>query len=263
VPGADQRRARSLLAHDLDTWEERARGRSGAAKLQVVGPWTLAATIELPRGDKAVGDAGARRDLAQSLAEGVRLHIRDVRQRRPDQTVVVQVDEPALPAVIGGRVPTTSGFNRHRSVDAAAASQALEWMLAAISDEGATALVHCCASDLPMRVLRSAGVPAISFELSQVRADQLDNFAEAVQDGVGMLVGVVPAVDPGWPVPAADLTREVEHWWQTIGFAARELSDHCLITPTCGLAGASPSWARRSHQLAVAVAHDVSAAGQD
>ena len=45
--------------------------------------------------------------------------------------------------------------------------------------------------------------------------------------------------------------------------AAQELGDHCLITPTCGLAGASPSWARRSHQLAVAVARNVGEAGQD
>jgi methionine synthase II (cobalamin-independent) len=263
VPGTDQRRARSLLAQDLDCWAERARSHAGAAKLQVVGPWTLASMIELPKGDKAVGDFGARRDLAQSLAEGVRLHIRDVRRSLPDHPLVVQIDEPALPAVIAGRVPTASGFHRHRAVDAAAASQALEWMLAAISEEGATSVVHCCASDLRIRVLRSAGASAISFELSLVRADQLDNFAEAVQDGVGMLVGVVPAVDPGTPVSAADLAREVERWWQSIGFAAQELPDHCLITPTCGLAGASPSWARRSHQLAVAVAHDVRAARQD
>jgi hypothetical protein len=240
VPGADQRRASSLLAHDLDRWQEQAGSHPGAAKLQVVGPWTLAATIELPRGDKAVGDVGARRDLAQSLAEGVRLHIRDVRQRLPDKALVVQVDEPALPGVIAGRVPTASGFDRHRAVDAAAASQALEWMLAAISEEGATALVHCCAGDLPIGVLRSAGVPAISFELPLVRVDQLDSFAEAVHDGVGMLVGVVPGVDPGTPVSAVDLARQVERWWQSIGFAAHELVS-CQVVTATNIAGSGIS----------------------
>ncbi|MEP6527765.1 MAG: methionine synthase [Nocardioidaceae bacterium] len=263
APGADQTRARSLLAHDLDSWQEHAQSHPGAAKLQVVGPWTLAATTELPKGDKVVGDIGARRDLAQSLAEGVRLHIRDARRRLPDKTLVVQIDEPALPAVIKGQVPTASGFHRHRSVDAAAAAQGLEWVLAEVSAEGAAAVVHCCAGDLPIRVLRSAGSPAISFDLSLVRAAQLDSFAEAVQDGVAMLVGVVPGADPGMPVSDVELTSQVAHWWQSMGFAAHELGDHCLITPTCGLAGASPSWARRSHQLAVAVARNVSAAGQD
>jgi methionine synthase II (cobalamin-independent) len=263
APGADQRRARAFLARDLDGWQREAGIHQGPAKVQVVGPWTLAASTELPGGDKVVGDFGARRDLAQSLAEGVRNHVLDVRGRLPDQTLIVQIDEPALPAILGGRVPTGSGLHHHRSVDAAIASQGLEWVLAAISTQGATAVVHCCGGDLPIGVLRSAGAIAISFDLSLVRADQLDGFAEAVQDGVGMLVGVVPAVEPDVSVSDADLTRQVERWWQSMGFAAKELSDHCLITPSCGLAGASPSWARRSHQLAVAVAHNVGEAGED
>jgi methionine synthase II (cobalamin-independent) len=263
VPGTDQRRAKSVLAGDLDDWQERAQSHPGAAKLQVVGPWTLAASTELPKGDKAVGDIGARRDLAQSLAEGVRLHIRDVRARLPDRLLVVQIDEPSLPAVLRGQVPTASGFHRHRTVDDAAASQALAWLLAAISEEGAASVVHCCAAGLPVRVLRSAGAPAISFDLSQVRADQLDGFAEAAQEGLAMLVGVVPSLEPQQSISSADLSREVLHWWHSMGFPAHELASHCLITPTCGLAGASPSWARRTHQLALAVARDVGEAGQD
>jgi hypothetical protein len=136
-------------------------------------------------------------------------------------------------------------------------------VLTEVSAEGAASVVHCCAGDLTLRVLRSAGSPAISFDLSLVRAAQLDSFAEAVQDGVAMLVGVVPGADPGTPVSDVELTGQVAHWWQSMGFAAHELGDHCLITPTCGLAGASPSWARRSHQLAVAVARNVGAEGQD
>ena len=263
VPGTDQRRAMSQLARDLDWWQQAAGSHPGMAKVQIVGPWTLVASTELPGGNKVVSDLGARRDLAQSLAEGVRSHIRDVRGRLPDKTLIVQIDEPALPTVLEGRVPTASGLHRHRSVDAAVASQGLEWVLTAISEEGATAVVHCCAGDLPIRVLRSAGAPAISFDLSLMGTDQLDDFAEAVQDGVGLLVGVVPAVDPERAMPDADLTRQVEQWWKCMGFSALELAEHCLITPTCGLAGASPSWARRSHQLAVAVANNVGRAGED
>ena len=67
--GVDHRRARSLLAQDLDTVEELAQGVVGAFKTQVAGPWTLAATVEKPRGDKVLSDHGARRELAQGLAE--------------------------------------------------------------------------------------------------------------------------------------------------------------------------------------------------
>ncbi|MDQ4085535.1 MAG: methionine synthase, partial [Actinomycetota bacterium] len=75
APGRDQRRARSLLAQDLDVLEEQAQGYQGAFKVQVAGPWTLAATVERPRGDRLLADHGARRELAQSLAEGVAAHV--------------------------------------------------------------------------------------------------------------------------------------------------------------------------------------------
>jgi hypothetical protein len=69
-PGVDLRRARDLLARDLDALEEVAEGYAGPLKVQVAGPWTLAATVERPRGDRVLADHGARRELAQALAEG-------------------------------------------------------------------------------------------------------------------------------------------------------------------------------------------------
>ena len=102
--GVDHRRARSLLGQDLDGLEEHADGYTGAFKIQVVGPWTLAATVEKPRGDKVLSDNGARRELAQALAEGLRDHVRDVRRRLPGvDRLVVQVDEPMLASVLAAR----------------------------------------------------------------------------------------------------------------------------------------------------------------
>ena len=102
--GMDHRRARSLLAQDLDALEERTQGFEGRLKVQVTGPWTLAATVEKPRGDRVLSDHGARRELAQALAEGLREHVADVQRRVPGAELVVQVDEPALPFVLAGQV---------------------------------------------------------------------------------------------------------------------------------------------------------------
>ena len=124
--GVDHRRARSLLAQDLDVLEEETQGYEGRLKVQVAGPWTLASMIEKPRGDKVLSDFGARRDLAQALAEGVRVHLADVQRRVPRAELVLQVDEPALPFVLAGQVPTASGFSRHRSVKPPQATDALE-----------------------------------------------------------------------------------------------------------------------------------------
>ena len=43
APGVDHRRARSLLAQDLDMFEELTQGYEGQLKVQLTGPWTLAA----------------------------------------------------------------------------------------------------------------------------------------------------------------------------------------------------------------------------
>src|SRR5215207_5395115 len=109
-PGADMRRARALLGQDLDAAEELAGQHDGPYKLQVAGPWTLAAALELSRGERAVHDPGAVRDIVASLSEGVLTHLADARKRLPRARLLLQIDEPSLPAVLHGRVPTQSGY---------------------------------------------------------------------------------------------------------------------------------------------------------
>ncbi len=169
APGIDQRRARSLLAQDLDGFEEQAQGFAGTVKVQVAGPWTLAATVERPRGDKVLADHGARRDLAQALAVGLRDHVSDLRRRVPAATrLVVQVDEPALAAVLSASVPTASGFGRHRSVEPPEASAALGWVFEAVRDAGAEPWVHSCAAGAPLALLRGAGSAGLAVDLDRV-----------------------------------------------------------------------------------------------
>ena len=134
APGVDHRRARSLLAQDLDTFEELTQGYEGELKLQLTGPWTLAARSRSRAATRCSSDVGARRELAQALAEGARDHLADVQRRVPGATLLLQVDEPSLPAVMAGQVPTASGFNRHRSVTPPLASEALEWVFAAAGE---------------------------------------------------------------------------------------------------------------------------------
>src|SRR3954471_12680870 len=57
--GQDERRAVELLERDLDALVPVAPGHDGPFKVQLAGPWTLAATLELPRGGRAVVDPGA------------------------------------------------------------------------------------------------------------------------------------------------------------------------------------------------------------
>ena len=241
--GVDHRRARSLLGQDLDTLEELTQGYDGRLKVQVVGPWTLASAIEKPRGDKVLSDVGARRDLAQALAEGVVEHLADVHRRVPAASLVLQVDEPSLPLVMTGQVPTASGFHRHRSVDAPAASQALEWVIAAAGP--ATTVVHCCAADVPVALFRGAGAQAVSVDLGVLAAAAYDELATVLDQGGEAWLGVVPSSGPGEPTTRVALDRTLR-LLDMLGFDPAEVSDRLVLTPACGLAGADPAYARQA-----------------
>ena len=255
APGIDLRRARSLLAHDLDQLEEQAQGLSGTCKVQVAGPWTLASAVEKPRGDKVLSDHGARRELAQALAEGLATHLADVRRRVPAQRIVVQVDEPALPAVLGGQVPTASGFGRHRTVHPPEASAALETVLGAAGEEP---WVHCCAPGAPWGLLRGAGAHGLSADLSVLDADDLDALAEHLDSGGRVALGLVPSLEPATAPEATALTERVLRLLDLLGLDLETVSERLVITPSCGLAGATPPWARRATDLCREVAHNLS-----
>jgi methionine synthase II (cobalamin-independent) len=243
--GVDHRRARSLLAQDLDVLEEQTQGYDGLLKVQVAGPWTFAATVEKPRGDKVLADVGARRDLAQALAAGVAEHLADVRRRVPGASLVLQVDEPALPAVLAGAVPTASGFHRHRSVDLPLASQALEWVLEAAGGAGATTVVHCCAAEVPVGLFRGAGADGVSVDLGVLAAGAYDELATVLDDGGQAWLGVVPTSSLHPPTTRAALDR-ARRLLDMLGFDPEEVAGRVVLTPACGLAGATPDHARQA-----------------
>jgi hypothetical protein len=253
-PGRDLIRARGLLSADLDALEETADGYRGPLKIQVCGPWTLAATIELARSqDPALADPGAVADLTESLAEGTAAHVDEVRKRVPGAQVLLQLDEPALPRVLAGAVPTASGLNRLPAPEPADTEARLA---AVIQAAGAFPLVHCCGSAVPFGMIMAVGAQAVSFDLSLLRREEQDGLAEAVEAGLGILAGVVPATPGGaerggarLPDPGATARRVVELWrrmgWPAAPGAGRaDVAGQVVLTPACGLAGAPPGYAR-------------------
>ena len=253
--GVDHRRAKSLLGRDLDVFEELTQGYSGPVKVQVAGPWTLAATVEKPRGDRVLSDHGARRDLGQALAAGLEDHIADLRRRLPGATeLIVQVDEPALPSVLAGAVPTASGFGRHRTVHPPEASEVLGWVFSAISGAGAVPIAHCCAPDLPIDLFRGAGARGISVDLDAIGAASYDGLAATLEAGERVLLGLVPTLDPSTQPTEKSVAERALRWLDMLGL---EPTERLVLTPGCGLAGASPQWARRALALVRAASDHV------
>ncbi|WP_281278554.1 methionine synthase [Streptomyces tateyamensis] len=246
-PGRDTRRAHSWLGEDLDALEEFAQGYQGALKVQAVGPWTLAASVELRHGEKALADPGACRDIAGSLAEGLRRHLAELRKRLPGAQLVLQLDEPSLPAVLSGQVKTASGFQRLRSIDRQVAEESLRELIRSLD---VPVLVHSCAPEVPIPLLRRAGVAGISLDFGLLTEREDEDLGEAIEAGTAILAGVVPAVEAGSSDPAGSVTV-VRRLWRRLGLDPELLGRRVLVTPTCGLAGASPAYARQALSLAV------------
>ena len=238
----DGRRARDLLARDLDALEGATQGGAPSAlKVQAAGPWTLAALLELQRGERALSDPGAVNDLASSLAEGLRRHLADLGARLPGTRLVLQLDEPSLPAVLAGRVPTASGFGRLRSPDRQRARDVLSSVLSVAADT----VVHCCAPQPPVELLHEAGAGAVSVDATVLTPRDDDAIGVAVEGGSGLLLGVVPAVDTRLSDLSAML-EPVRVLWRRLGFGHDRLPTTVVVTPTCGLAGAGPAHARQA-----------------
>ena len=259
-PGRDLSRARSMLSADLDALEEVAEGYRGPLKIQACGPWTLAATVELIRSqDPALADPGAAADLIASLAEGIAAHVADVGKRVPGARIVLQLDEPALPAVIAGEVPTASGLNRLPVPEPADTEAGLRSIISAAR---AFTVVHCCALSVPFGMIEAAGAGGVGCDLGKLGPAEEDGLAEAVEAGLGILAGVIPATGSAAapePPSASRAAQVVTGLWRRLGWPvarngpggpvkgegeAGGVAAQVVLTPACGMAGATPGYAR-------------------
>ncbi len=244
------RRAVSLLAEDVDALEEaweRAglRGAQRTVKVQAPGPITLAAHLELANGHRAITDAGALRDVAGSLAEGVSAHRAEI-ARRLECAVVVQFDEPSLPAALAGRLTGVTSLSPVHPVDESAAAGLLNDCVTTVGGEVA---IHSCAPGLPWPMLQRSSVSAVSFDPSTLTAAEVDGVGEFLDSGRTVMLGVVPTMPPDRTPSAEEVAKSVVAFTDRLGFARAVLPEQIGVTPACGLAGATLSWARTAIEV--------------
>ena len=241
-PGRDAERAGSLLTQDLDELAEAFDGYAGPLKVQVAGPWTLAASLWRPLGDRVLDDPGATRDVAASLTEGVAAYLTRVQSLVPGAGLMLQVDEPSLTAVLAGRIRSESGYRVLRSPERGEVVTLLRQVLD--QPTGEVCGVHTCASDPPVDVLREARAGFVALDLAQVGRGRFEQVAEAVESGVRLWAGI--------DLLAADPLTDLRRRWHEAGLEEVRLGQVGL-TPPCGLARETPQLARAVTRAAVEV----------
>jgi len=253
APGREVRHAWSMLAEDLDALEEQSEDYAGTVKVQVVGPWTLAAALEMRTGERALGDPKAVWDIAQALAEAIDGQVVELRRRLPKSgQVVVQIDEPSLPAVLEGRIGTASGLSAYRAIDGQAAERVLSHVIRGRASD--VVGVHCCAIDIPLDLLRASGARFVSVDFVPLANDHSldDGLGQAWEAGLGVLAGCVPAVGVG-PLGDREASAPLRAVLHRLGLEDPQWLTQVAITPSCGLAGASPEWVRTALAACTAV----------
>lgn len=220
-PDAEHRKGRAQWRHDLDDAEELLQGFEGTLKVAVAGPLTLASTVERPAGDRLLADHGARRELAEALVDGVANLKGELARRLPDVQVWLQVDEPALRAVLDGQIPTASGFSRHRSVKEPEAVEHLKPLA-----EGA--VLHSCAPGLWLDVARRAGFAGAAVDSRMVDLDELAQWADERRT---LILGVVDTA-----AAPQSVDQLVDEALRVLREIQADAGDHLMLGTACGLA---------------------------
>ncbi|WP_287016733.1 vitamin-B12 independent methionine synthase [Gordonia sp. (in: high G+C Gram-positive bacteria)] len=238
------RRARDHLQADLDAVEEiwDAAGFIGTSrpfKIQVCGPFTLSASVELPSGHKVLRDRGAWRDVVASTAEGTRELAGEV-TRRLGAEIIVQLDEPMVGQVIDGAVVPLTRFDTIPAVPVVEVVDALRGLIDAVD---CPAIVHSCAAPRWDLITRMPGV-GWSLDVTSVTSDDLDGLGMLLDRGDVLVAGVVPGTGGDRRVRAETVATRLATLVDRIGLPRKVLSDSVVVSPTCGLAGAEPGWAK-------------------
>jgi methionine synthase II (cobalamin-independent) len=255
---AASRRAISLLDEDVDALEEAwekagLRGSGRPVKVQGPGPITLAAELELPGGHRAITDPGAVRDLAASLGEGLAAHRAEL-ARRLETDVVVQLDEPTLPAALAGRLTGVTSLSPVHPVDVAVAGSLIDEVVRVV---GGAVTLHSCASGLPWALLHDSALGAVALDATTLVATDLDGIGEFVESGRTVQLGVVPSTAPERRPAPEQIAAVAASVTDRLGFPRSVLRRRIGITPACGLAGATETWARAAIALAQQVADGI------
>lgn len=247
------RRAWDRMAQDLDESEATWGTTVPDLKVQIMGPWSLAASIELASGHRVITDRGALRDLTDALIEGVNAHVRDV-EKRFRAKVIVQLDEPLLADINVGNLRGATDFNPIRPVNTKDLAERLSHVVDGLNAE--RIFLNQTGSVPLWEVARESGIETFQITLDQVTGTkQLDGFGHAVSAGLRIGLGITETsdrVDELGERPRAK-AMEVARFWEQLSLDPELLSTQVDVHPRGGITEGRLIDAAHAYRMAVAV----------
>lgn len=268
-PGMDEQRLARALDHDVEALTFAAAGYSGPLTLSVVGPWTLAATLYLARGDRVLTDRGAVRELTDSLAAGLVDMMGRLRSALPGIELTVQIDERHIGQIAAGVLPTFSGYSRIHAVpgpELAAQSQVLYQAITAAGAKPVVRVGEAWVGIAPSVVAGAAGISLDFTAQSSWNERAWDHIARAVEKGVEFWAGLpAPEVSQCSGPNLRQLADAIVIPWKRIGLESSRLA-HVTVAPSLAAVrplASSPDSARAVLSTAVRVAEYLAEKAED
>ncbi|PRA01506.1 hypothetical protein CQ010_02690 [Arthrobacter sp. MYb211] len=233
--GIDARRARSLLRSDENLLADVIGAEKKPAtrlKISTLGPWSLAAGLYLQHGERILIDHGARRDVLEAYADGVKQQLLRMRGSTTIQRFTVQLDEPQLPAVLDGALPTASGYRTLRSIPRQEVREVYSRFVQTLAEvEGTQIVVNLPSADEQwikrVDILHQAGVQGYVIDPARMDHRSWERVAALVETGAQIYLQLL---EPGKRAPGVvDGVNKVLRPWRQLGLPLTQLGQLTLM----------------------------------
>ncbi|NJC22947.1 hypothetical protein BJ994_002023 [Arthrobacter pigmenti] len=244
-PGQDLRRAASALSTDLNVLADLVGAEADPTagfKISCRGPLSMAANLYLHNGERALLDHGARRDIRDALVDGVVSLVRRTAAANPATELTVQLDEPEIADVLGGAIPTASGYRTLRAIPQHEVIEAWTAVAEAAQEAGAAVVVLSFRETEALQVLTRTPKVGFAVPVAGATGQDWEAIAELVEGGRQFWAALPVPVQR--PVKVQDTTETLLRPWRGIGLPLSSLGAVRLL-PAERLSEDGPDNARR------------------
>lgn len=229
-PQLVSRRLWDHSSRDFDVLEQQWGTTGGyGMQLAVLGPWSLAAEIELANGHRAVTDEGALSDIAEIYSHRMALTLNQLTTRFHAQPRIVIIESQAS-ALIAGKIPCTSDFDPIAAINEQRIGQLLHQVVAQIKQTTSAEIYLANRQNQPpIEALKIAASDGLVLNLGAITdSSMLDACGEALAEGSRLCLGCVQLGDDLTTAPKIATT--ILKLIQELGLESDVLTEQVDIT---------------------------------
>lgn len=217
------------------------------AKGQIVGPFTLATTLQDNNGKAVIYDETLKDIIVKLLSLKALWQIKRIKKANPDTTPIIFIDEPSISQL---------GTSAYMTISEAEVIQMLKEISDIIKANGGISAIHCCGKcdwSIPMKAkIELLNPDAYTFaENFSIYYKMIENH---LLSGGKIAWGLIPTLDVD-ALSGTTLKNLIEKFEQAVKYLTNKrideklIIDNSLITSSCGAGSLSIENAERAMDL--------------